>query len=757
MKCALRIFFIVSLVCTATRSFSQSGRALIDSLARRMDTYSRKPAETSVYLTSNKDIYVAGEDLWYNAFVLESRTLGLAEQDNILYLRLLKEDSDTAVWNEMYPISHGLSAGHVYLPQTLQEGRYLLKAYTAHSFFSLQPYFYAVAPIQIVKDPRSVKNNWQPGQTTSPRQGEKIHMEVFPEGGILVAGVQNTVAFRAVNKDRQPVTLKAQLLKDGSSVLDLETRYPGMGLFRFIPEANAVYTIRYEGDALKMPSVVTDAIALHLQGNGNDSLIFKITTPHPKMQPVLLRVQTRGAMQVIAAGMLKDSLLIKIPIAHMPPGVAEATLFDDKLHSLASRLVYLHPDKKLHIRFSQLKETYGPKEPVTLKISTTDAEGRPVATALSLRVYDRLFNNRKNTRDILNYYYLSTQLRDTLYDPSYYFDTAHIDRKEALDVLLLAHKTQQYNLSEERMARELAVKKPVLSDSVSAAVTALNKPGKKKAPLSVMLFNYSKSINQVATTDNDGTFYLTPENLSIGQRFFIKYFSEKEHKIFVADPFDSIRSIEARQHPVNLLNEKTIVIAEKGIDSNMLQYGNMLKEIVVQSKGREFGDPYLGYLDSIAKFEGNTDYVGQCGWLNCPACGSGTKPIEGVAYSELTAAKRSQVSSHPFSFGPNDMKKEPYHYPQYTAEELMKKFKMVITKGFYQHAAFYSPDYEKEDKMIVDTRNALYWNPLIITDQNGEATIRFFCSDIRSGFIGEAAGVSGDGYIGTGTFNFSVR
>lgn len=757
MKWVIRIFLIISLVCTGIRSFSQPGRALSDSLARRIETYSRKPAETSIYLASNKDIYIAGEDLWYNAFVLDPQTFGLAEQDHILYLQLIKEGSDTAVWKEMYPISHGVSAGHVYLPQTLQEGNYLLKAYSAHSFFSLQPYFYAVAPIRVVQDPRSIKNNWQLGQATSSRQGEKIHIEVFPEGGILVAGVQNTVAFKAVNKDSLPVIVKAKLLKNGLPVLNLETLHAGMGLFRFIPDANATYTIQYEGNEFKMPSIATDAIALHLQSNENDSLTFKIITPNPKMRNVLLRVQIRGTMQVIATGILKDSLLIKIPIAGMPPGVAEVILFDDQFHSLATRLVYLHQDKKLHIRFSQLKETYAPKEQVTLKISTTDEEGRPVPAALSLRVYDRLFNNRQNTRDILNYYFLSSQLSNTIYDPSYYFDSSHIDRKEALDVLLLTQKTQQYNLGEERMAQDLLLKKSVLSDSLKGIAIALNKPGQKKAPLSLMLFNYNKSINQVVMTNNTGAFFLNPDNLFIGQRFFIKYFSEKEHNILVSDPFDTIRSVEAWQHPVNLLSKKDIVIEEKGIDTNRLQYGNMLKEVIIQTKGRGFGDRYLGYLDSIARFEGNTDYVGQCGWLNCPACGGGTKPVEGVIYSELTEPRRSQVSSHPFSFGTNDMKKEPYHYPQYTAEELLKKFKMIITKGFYQHTTFYSPDYEKEDKMITDTRNTIYWNPLVITDQNGEATIRFFCSDIRSGFLGVAEGVSGNGYIGTGTFNFGVR
>lgn len=755
MNCTIRIFFIVCLLGIMMKASAQPPRALIDSLAQRMEAYT-KTGKTSVYLATNKDIYIAGEDLWYNAFILDQQTFGLAEQDNILYLQLTKEGSDSAVWKEMYPVTHGISAGHVYLPQTLLDGKYLLKAYTAHSFFSPQPYFYAVTPVQIVQDPRSIRNNWQLGQTKQLSQGEQVRMTFYPEGNRLITGIENTVAFKAVNKDNEPVSLSAQLYKNGTPVSVVKTQHGGIGIFRFTPEAGAYYQLRYEGRDAKIPPAIENGVSLHLQSNSNDSLLFKLRSPHANAQNVLLRVQVRGTVQVIAAGVLKDSLLMKIPIADLPPGVAEATLFDEQLHVLATRLVYVHHDKKLYVRFSQLKEAYAPKEQVTVKISTTDEQGRPVPAALSLRVYDRLFGNRKNTRDVVNYYQLSTQLSDTLYDPSYYFDSTHIDRKAAIDLLLLTQKTEQYNLGEDRMKGD-HLKKMVLADSLKGTVTALSRSAKMKAPISLMLFDYSKSINQLATTDNEGIFYLNAENLTIGQRFFIKYFSEKEHGINVTDPFKAISTCEREQHPVNLLSERGIVIEEQGADSNRLQYGNMLKEVIVQSKGRGFGDRYMGYLDSIARFEGNMDYIGQCGWLNCPACGSGTRPIEGVMYSELIEPKRSQIGSHPFSFGANDMKKEPYHYPKYTEEELLKKFKMIITRGFYQHAAFYSPDYVKEDTMVTDTRNALYWNPLIVTDQQGEATVRFFCSDIRSGFIGVAEGVSGGGYVGAGTFTFGVR
>jgi hypothetical protein len=492
---------------------------------------SHQVPETSVYISSDKDIYIAGENLWYNAFILDPHTVELSELDHILYLQLVNTANDSTVWKEMYPVLHGTSSGHVYLAPTLAPGKYILRAYTAHSYFRDQKNLYAVTPIQIVKEPNTIKHNGQPVDETPFNRG-----------------------------------------------------------------------------------------------------------------------------------------------------------------------------KKLTINITGIKPTYTSKELVTLRITTTDETGKPMPAVITLKVYDRLFNNPASDHDILRYYY-------------------------------------------ERKSTPLE-KYSVIPDSIAGQITS-----KKLSQQSLMLFNYNKSITHFLSTDQKGKFYLDADNLAISQRFFIKYFSEKDLHIHISDPFDAILTF----HPIDQYNEKTITKGEEHQTSNRLQYNNLLKEVTIKSKGREFGDPYLGFLDSIAKFEGNFDYVGQCGWLNCPACGSGTKPIEGVTYSELKPNKKLSATSHPFSFSGDDYIKQPYHYPKYTEEELLKKFKMVIAKGFYQHPPFYSPDYSKEDKQLSDTRNVLYWNPLIITDQNGEAILQFYTSDIQASFIGIAEGVSLNGYVGTGKLNFLVR
>ena len=80
-------------------------------------------------------------------------------------------------------------------------------------------------------------------------------------------------------------------------------------------------------------------------------------------------------------------------------------------------------------------------------------------------------------------------------------------------------------------------------------------------------------------------------------------------------------------------------------------------------------------------------------------------------------------------------------------------------KGYCPKKEFYQPNYDKvsDENLISDYRNTLLWAPSVITDEKGEATVNFFCSDINFGFVGKVEGVSGEGLLGSKQFEFMVR
>ena len=99
-----------------------------------------------------------------------------------------------------------------------------------------------------------------------------------------------------------------------------------------------------------------------------------------------------------------------------------------------------------------------------------------------------------------------------------------------------------------------------------------------------------------------------------------------------------------------------------------------------------------------------------------------------------------------------------YHFPKITEEELLIINNLTRVKAYYANREFYNPNYDQEtEEVIPDFRNTLLWEPSVITDEKGEATLSFFCSDINTDFVGRIEGVNGEGLLGTGYFKFTVR
>ena len=82
-----------------------------------------------------------------------------------------------------------------------------------------------------------------------------------------------------------------------------------------------------------------------------------------------------------------------------------------------------------------------------------------------------------------------------------------------------------------------------------------------------------------------------------------------------------------------------------------------------------------------------------------------------------------------------------------TREELFKINKRITTvDGYSRPYSFYSPEYP--DGPIfgdVDYRRTLYWNPNVITDEDGKAQVEFYNNSITRRFNVEAAGITSAG------------
>ena len=766
MKLLVQYFLLFLMFVSALESFSQTNKAVMDNLADRLNAYSDSLPRASVYLRTSKDIYESIEDLWFKAYVLDLQYHNLFGLDKTLYVRLVRTSRDSTVWEEKYPIKNGIVSGHIFLDKSLPEGDYLLSAYSAHSFYTNSPYFQALKMIKVVRDTRSLSKEKLSLVSGDANPPQDIQFTILPEGGRLVSGVTNTVAFKAVDRSGAPIDVSGELLQWNAPVKTFKSIHAGMGSFNFKPVPGATYQVRLtmpKSDKLyPLPVIQNKGVVLHLEKNQKDTLVFSIVqSPGLSKVPVFLRVQVRGRVQAMAAGMLEDSLKIKIPTVDAPQGIAEITLFDQQMKPLAERLVYLNPHKALNITATLTKKIYKTREKVSVKIKTSDKDGKPVQASIGLNVYDKLYHNTEDAKDILTHYYLSSQLKGKIYDPTYYFNIANKDRNEALDVLMLTQGWRCYLWNEDEL-KEIRNRKQVLTDSTKGRLVVVDtKKNKGKGMVQIlMLFSTDESEKRPVLTDSIGRFALSPEDFVKGRWSYLKRFDlgNGESSVSVEDQFKEIGNVSKNMELHYPVAGLTIAEKKDGLPPDRINMGSInLNEVKVVAKSQKiFRDKYMGHLDSLAKMEGNTDFVlPNSSWLNVPVNGNGTRPIEGHRYTVWTGPNPAPTQL-PFTFGNSDFKEIVYHYPKFTEEELLKKFKLTRIKGYYDKREFYQPDYDMEPDPLPDYRNTLLWAPEVITDKNGEATLDFFCSDINSAFMGTVEGVGPEGLLGKTQFRFNV-
>ncbi len=85
-------------------------------------------------------------------------------------------------------------------------------------------------------------------------------------------------------------------------------------------------------------------------------------------------------------------------------------------------------------------------------------------------------------------------------------------------------------------------------------------------------------------------------------------------------------------------------------------------------------------------------------------------------------------------------------------------FKEFTIEGFQPSSPFYQVNYEQEaDKALKDQRQTLYWNPYLVTDETGNATISFYTNENSGPMTIHVKGLGLDGQPVSGTFTINVK
>ena len=454
----------------------------LDDIRRALEQSSLSQVQEKVYVHTDNECYFVGDTLWYKAYVVRADNLCPTNMSRILYVELLSPDGLLVERQNIIVSDRGYTCGQFVLTDSLYSGYYELRAYTrwmlnfneGHQRYSRDDtwFFYnkqmaadyfrtwdglysRVLPIYSKPEKPGdydVRRMYQrPKQRIPQQKKDDLLVTFYPEGGHLVEGVENRVAFEVTDQHGEAQSISGIVTADGLQPLTIKTEYMGRGSFLVTPNGHrlsARFTFRGKEYSLPLPKAETAGMAIRLDGN----LLMVHAKGLPQDKDYAVSVLCRGALKHFAPLSSLTSYLL--PVDSLPTGVNEVTLFDTDGHIWASRLFFVNhhehdtalivPDSSLFTLHPSL--TLQPYERIDFPIVCADVT-EPTTVSLSIRdtnTDEPTYNNGNVMTDLL----LGSDLRGFVARPAHYFERDDAEHRRHLDLLMMVQGWRKYKWQE---------------------------------------------------------------------------------------------------------------------------------------------------------------------------------------------------------------------------------------------------------------------------------------------------------------------
>lgn len=392
-----------------------------------------------IYIHYDKEVYLAGETVWFKAYLLA----GFVPSDlSANFFIELINGNNQIILQKRFPILSGTAIGNLDLPDSMPAGNYLVRAYTPWMLNFDEDFLY-----------RKSFFIYKPGEknTTPVKDKPPYQVHFFPEGGDIVNGVVNVVAFRASDHQGLPVSINGRLLDEtGNELTTFITLHDGMGTFGFLPANGLKYEAEVsfaDGTINKYPMPMSKESGWALQVREENETRRRI---------ILTKPGTETATDLVLVGQIQqhlifeqsvqvqgNSAIISIDTRSFPSGILQLTVLTKNGTPLAERLLFINNnDMLLPVNLSADSISLKKKGKNVFSFSLPDS----VLGSYSLSVVDDgKFLGREGRGDILSYLLLTSDLKGYIHNPSFYFNNNDKANRKALDLVMMTNGWRRFN------------------------------------------------------------------------------------------------------------------------------------------------------------------------------------------------------------------------------------------------------------------------------------------------------------------------
>lgn len=528
-------------------------------------------------------------------------------------------------------------------------------------------------------------------------------------------------------------------------------------------------------------------------------------------EAMTLFAHTRGqVIQVVKVPVSKRGTVVQLSRNEFPEGISHLTLFDQTNKPVSERLIFIDKQEQLRVAIRTDKSVYKNRQVVTLSIKTTQADGKPVPANLSLAALDErlLPKADSNQTTIVSHMLLTSDLAGVVEQPGYYFNPANKDRLVKLDLLLMTQGWRRFVWSDVLTGKNVPTQYPVETGlSLTGRVLRPNqKPVGSPVKLTFVLTKRD-STRDFLTGDTDEMGYFGAYGLTFTDTttVFIQGLRGRANRDLIIS-LDQLLSptVTITHIPYNPVDfradELTDFIRRTRDEQEIERQIRRNREVLLQSvtvKAKKYQERdsrvIYGSPDASVKF----DAMNTAGRLTVLDVIQGRVAGVQVMGSGLNASVQIRGAAN-FS-GPIEplfvLDGVPIDKQAALSISIQDVDKVDVLKGasaaiygarggggvisiltkrgspdfdFSKEDApgsliaklagytpvreFYIPNYSapKPEHTQPDFRTTVYWNPLIQTDGDGNATLSFPTSDAKTSLRIDVEGATTSGLIGVG-------
>ncbi|QMU29653.1 TonB-dependent receptor plug domain-containing protein [Adhaeribacter radiodurans] len=784
----------------------------VQKLKSNLDTFRTQYAAEKVYVTLDKPYYAPGQTIWLKGFVLDAASLHPSAKSNVLYVDLLNADNKP-VEQLTLKAERGKTAGDIQLSTGLPAGNYRLVAYTQwmrnfgeENFFNKE--------IQILGANNSTTN--------ATGVAKKLEVQFFPEGGDLVEGLSSRVAFKAIGANGTGVAIAGSVYDDrGQKVVDFADAHLGMGAVEIQPLAGQKYVAKITAKDGKtteyaLPAAKPTGYTMRVDET-TEGIYWQVSVAGKITQPESLVITgiSRDALQYSEAIKIQPGKTFRFTVAKakFPTGIVRFNLARANGEPIAERLLFADNQDDLNVTLTADKKGYNGRDKVTMQLVAQDKKGKPVATDFALAVTDaELVKQAKNGLNLKAHLLLTSDLRGYVEQPGYYFEQSNLNRKQALDYLLLTQGWRRFNWQETATGKFPVIKYPNETDLFVSGklVTNKNKPVEggeallylqgqhqafittetdKQGAFAFNGFDFTGTIDVVVQgTDADGRrerlrvkmdeYNFIPQAPAFSAPSWTDGLLASTSKDFLLASNQQLATINQDLNNYTLRGILLSAVEVKGEKDMVQPFKLHDKADVVINRNELTIAPSGNIIESLqGRVAGLQVYRTGQNQFRARIRGQMSAPLyllDGMPISESTLSSISQFDVSRVEILKSAANSAIYGgrasggvialFTDRNNEEQgeVKPGTYIIihhAKGYSKVREFYSPTYDGATPASnePDLRTTLYWNPSVKTDAQGKATVTFYTADRTTTYQVLAEGISDNGQPGSGVTTFGVN